>query len=327
VTLDVRLVRAATSSAGREYTAAAAAHRATLARLAERGNIAPLRALYDDAVGALTSRLRASVRAGEEFGAHVQRVALAQAREGVEQLSPRLAAGALRGGQQAAEDSLHGLAGTIRRFAPQFRDAAAPLAIEEAARFRGVTGGVTSQLRRRLADGFVRYTTSTVDAVERRLALGVATRETSGSVIDGVQNVIGGEWYRAERIVRTETAWSFNASHAAGIAEASREIDGLMMRWSEFVDDESYAPLDDRVGVDSVAMHGQVAPAGGVFTMPPTTYDGEPVSAALAGEAWEFPPNRPNDRAVLTPWHADWGVPGWRYEAGARVPTGSTSAE
>ena len=51
-----------------------------------------------------------------------------------------------------------------------------------------------------------------------------------------------------------------------------------------------------------------------------TRHDSAVNAQSLVGLAWPFPPNRPNDRSVLSPWMADWGVPGWRYDSGNRVP-------
>jgi hypothetical protein len=122
----------------------------------------------------------------------------------------------------------------------------------------------------------------------------------------------------------TEIAAAYNRSHYDGIVEMSKDMP-MMMRWCEHVDDDTYMPLDLRVGIDSIAMHGQVAPAGGLFVMPPTAPDGTPVSGAgkpwsLIGMSWPNPPNRPNDRAVLQPWLPTWGVPGWQWRGGRRVP-------
>jgi hypothetical protein len=86
----------------------------------------------------------------------------------------------------------------------------------------------------------------------------------------------------------------------------------LMQRWTELVDDATGRPLDNRVAADSLAMHGQVAPPGGSFLMPAA-------GGALAGQSWTHPPNRPNDRAVLTPWMPTWGVPAWQFRNGRRV--------
>lgn len=112
------------------------------------------------------------------------------------------------------------------------------------------------------------------------------------------------------------TAWAFNGAHHAAIQEAAVELPDLQMRWSEHVDDATGQPFDDRVGADSLALHGQVAPPGGFFTMP---VDPD-VSPTLWGRSWMFPPNRANDRAALAPWRPTWGIPGWRLVGGAKVP-------
>jgi hypothetical protein len=142
----------------------------------------------------------------------------------------------------------------------------------------------------------------------------------------------GEQRWQAERIVRTECAWAFNATHADGIADAARELPDMMMRWTEQCDDASGAPLDDRVGVDSIALHGQLAKPGGVFTMPPTSLVPDKsgktdVPLGLVGMMWAHPPNRPNDRAVLAPWRPHWGVPGWTWDGSGRVPYEVREAE
>jgi hypothetical protein len=94
------------------------------------------------------------------------------------------------------------------------------------------------------------------------------------------------------------------------------------MRWEEHCLPTG-EPLDDRVAVDSLALHGQLADAAGFFTMPATAPVADKkgqtmVPAALVGLQWEFPPNRPNDRAVLSPWMSGWGVPAWEWVGGRR---------
>ena len=115
-----------------------------------------------------------------------------------------------------------------------------------------------------------------------------------------------------------------NSAHADGIKEIAKESPGLEQQWTEFCGPDGH-PLDDRVGVDSIALAGQVAEPGGEFTMPATApfpdARGETkVSPSLVGQSWQFPPNRPNDRATLLPWKKEWGRPGWRFKGGRRVP-------
>jgi hypothetical protein len=131
-----------------------------------------------------------------------------------------------------------------------------------------------------------------------------------------VQRVADVEWWRAERIVRTELAYAYSATQRDGIAATGG---GLYMRWTELVDDVSHAKLDPRVGADSVALHGQVALPGEVFRMPPGARG---VDESLASGEWEHPPNRPNDRSCIMPWRPEWpeAPPGWRLVGGSKVP-------
>ena len=158
------------------------------------------------------------------------------------------------------------------------------------------------------------YGTRLVRGFEQDLAHTMITGGTLDDAIGRIQERGDLEWWAAERIARTETAWAFNASQADMIDASSEELPDLMMRWSEHVDDVTGAPYDDRVAPDSIVMHGQVAPPGESFVMP----EDARVDSVRWGMRFAFPPNRPNDRAVLMPWRAHWGIPGWRWVGGAR---------
>jgi hypothetical protein len=118
----------------------------------------------------------------------------------------------------------------------------------------------------------------------------------------------------AERLVRTETSRSYNQAQSDAITEIARTTPGLWKRWTELVDDWSGSPLDNKVARDSLVLHGQVARVDGHFTMPPD----QRAPAVMVGKTWAQPPNRPNDRAVLTPWMREWGIPAWAWQ-GAKV--------
>ncbi len=93
----------------------------------------------------------------------------------------------------------------------------------------------------------------------------------------------------------------------------------MMMRWTEKVDDATGRPLDKRVAGDSLVLHGQLAaPVGlALFIMP--GWGTDKTSSAMAGDTWYHPPNRPYDRAILTPWFPGSGVPGWMLKDGDRL--------
>jgi hypothetical protein len=156
-----------------------------------------------------------------------------------------------------------------------------------------------------------RVTQSAVADFERSVMRG----DTATVVATTLESSIDGIEYQISRVGRTETAQAF-AVGAMGETELARTVlPGLLNRWTELVDDVTGAPLDNRVGIDSMHLHGQVAQPGGLFFMPA----GAPVSPSLQGGAWTHPPNRPHDRAVLLPWTPGCGVPAWSYQTGTKV--------
>lgn len=92
--------------------------------------------------------------------------------------------------------------------------------------------------------------------------------------------------YWAERIVRTETAYAYNAANTATV-HAAKVVDFPDMQ------KKILAHFDQRTAPDSIAVHGQVRPVDGLFT------DG-------AGRNYKHPPARPNDRETVIPWRPHW---------------------
>jgi hypothetical protein len=164
-------------------------------------------------------------------------------------------------------------------------------------------------------ESMTKYGARIVTKMESQLGESLIAGESPNDAVARIETVAKGEWYQAERIVRTETAWAFNATQADGMVDAASELDDLYMRWSEHVDDETGEPLDDRVAADSLALHGQVVRPGGEFLMPGSA----DVQESLQGRGWPFPTDRPNDRACLAPWRPGWGVPGWEMRGGRKV--------
>lgn len=122
--------------------------------------------------------------------------------------------------------------------------------------------------------------------------------------------------WRMDRIVRTVGNQAYNAAAQLLAERLGARVPKLFLRWTERVDDATGLPLDKRVGVDSLIMHGQVAAPGGTFKMRATSR----TPGYLAGRSWTAPPNRPNDRAVLVPFIPGVSVvPAWRMQGGRRI--------
>lgn len=300
----------------RVYQAVEIEHRKMLDRLSERRGVERVKRLYDRGVAELTARLRKEIRAGkgDSFTAHRQRIVLAMLRDGVHHLTRRMAGELGDVSRDAQVDGLGLLNESIVKLAKNFEGAEIVLPTEESARFAGVIDKRRSSLLRQHETSMRNYGTKLIGAMETDTAQGLLNGETNDQVISRIEKTAGNEWWQSERIVRTETAYALNATHADGLAAAAQELSDLEMRWCEHVSDATDEPLDNRVGEDSVILHGQVARPGSLFVMPP----GADVGRSLAGGTWPFPPNRPNDRAVLAPWRPGWGIESWRLVNGRR---------
>lgn len=151
------------------------------------------------------------------------------------------------------------------------------------------------------------------ESLRARVAEALAVEDAA--LPEAVGEVLDGAWWQVERAVVTETAFAYNEAQADGmeflVESDPTEFGGLLMRWTERIDD-SGRPLDNRVAADSIAMHAQLAPPGGSFTLPADAARAK-IHHSLVGRSWLFPPNRPHDRAVLTPWFPRTGQPGWTW--------------
>jgi len=294
------------------------AHVSTLNRLMDKRSVKGLKRLYDQSLAELEKKLAASVKAGKGDTMSVlqMRQLLAQVREGQARTAAALANGMKPILKDTQADAIRGAAKTITKLEKQFTGAEIVLPLEEAATFSGLIQKRTSSMIRANAASWARYGSNVTQKVEQELSLALMTGETPNQAIDRVMSASNTAWWQAERIVRTETAYAFNASHADAIAVAAGELDDMMQRWTEFVDDRTGRPLDARVGVDSLVLHGQVAAVGQQFIMP----NDPRVSAKMWGKAYAQPPNRPNDRAILLPWRPGWNVPAWQMKNGKKTP-------
>ena len=117
-----------------------------------------------------------------------------------------------------------------------------------------------------------------------------------------------------DRISVTEAAYGFNAARNAVLRQWGLTERAMMKRWTEKIDDRG-RPLDNRVAMDSVVLHAQVARPDGEFTMP----EDNRVDAKWWGRSWAFPPNRARDRSCVTPWQVGDRQPAWLYDGTKKV--------
>jgi len=299
-------------------------HRRRLARVVERGGVGQVRDFYTRALSEIETKLGHVGKSSDRFTAHQLRLYKVQIMSGQAQLAKGLRSHVHEVGRAARTDALRGLIGNIKKLEAHYTGAEVVLPIEEAARFEGVLGKRESVLRMRNEQSAAAMMVRNVEGAESALAMSLVTGETLGETTERVMDVMDEQWWEAERVVRTETMTAFSATQADGVKAAAEELPDLMLRWCEHIDD-SGNPLDDRVDDDSRVMHGQLAPAGGVFVWPDDFADvvgGDPkrVKRLERFVGWTgLPVLRPNGREALQPWRPHWGVPAWQWVDGARV--------
>jgi len=129
----------------------------------------------------------------------------------------------------------------------------------------------------RFAKSLATYGQTIANTIKNEVAQTLGTRGDRGALTSAIQEAIGREKWRAERIARTEIQHAYNASHHA------------TMRYAK---DSGVAPdikktcivtYDARTADDSLALEGQVREMDEMFV------DG-------AGRHYLHPPGRPNDR-------------------------------
>lgn len=296
----------------REALSAIREHRRQQDQVLDRQALTPARRMFDAEHASFLQELarmergRLRQEAQPQMLRRLHRVIVVNTHRTITRLSDELS----RNSRTTQEHSLRALAQHVSRLEGSAG------ALDDDATFRTLASRHRGQLdtaRRQAMEG-LRHRVD--HAMWRRASEMIAQGKYSiGDVIAALGEELDHQWWQVERLVRTETSYAFNAAQAAGVAQLAREFPGMMMRWTELIDDATGQPYDARVAQDSFVLHGQVTPPGGVYTMPSDPRAPE----RMVGQSWSHPPNRPNDRAVLTPWRRGWGVPAWIYQNGSRM--------
>lgn len=169
--------------------------------------------------------------------------------------------------------------------------------LDRAAVLGPVTNALRGSLLRRHERSMVSYGEQMVAATERIMRQGLITGRTTRQIVAQLTGrdantgekvapgVFEGEKWRAQRIVRTETANAYNASAMQSMFEVRQRFPDTQKK--------ILATFDKRTASDSVYVHGQIKDLDEYFQ------DG-------AGRVYLRPPARPNDRETVVPWRATW---------------------
>jgi hypothetical protein len=269
---------------------------------AERQELRSLQSTYRQARLELIDRL-AHVRA-DTFTAQVARAAMLQAQDALRVFEEAFGSHIRSATNAAAELGRTQLAREIAFYEPEFKQAA---------------GLVNTKMARNLADNrnllLTRHETSvqtygleTISRIGRRLAVAQVTRENVGKVIrdiTGTDGIFQAQEFRALRILRTEVHHAANLNRQDYIEGAEEFIPGLKKQW--------IAVFDARTGEDSMQLHGQVVGVRESFIL-----DGEPIP---------YPPERPNSRCGIVPYHEEWARGETAYDGPAAMGGPSQGGE
>ena len=275
-------------------------HRAQLRGVIELGGVRKVRGLYESIRAELEADLESLVRAGkgQSFSAYHLRAVLLQVRDGLRAFQKGFAPELANAGEATATLAQRHTVSAIKQFEKRFAGTEPVLRLEEASVFRGIYRGVEPSLLMRYHKLTSNYPLPTIQRVQGQLALSMIRNEGVGDAVRRIAakgGIFDRERWRAERIVRTESAWSYGVTNQRCLEEVSHEVPGLMKRWVE--------TMDQRTGQDSKDMNGQTVPYNAPFIWMKKSKSGV--------ERVEVPhsPNRPNDRSVVLPWRQGYTAP------------------
>lgn len=302
-----------------EYVSVMMAHLASLERLSEKRNVSALRKAHAKTLRLLLARLTALQRSrgspSKVITGFEAQSAIALIRDFMPEMATILLKVLTSGTKDAQASGLRIIIASIEKLTKDLAKDDIALGTSQPMRFDSVLEKRDLPLSLSSTEAIQTYVVQTAEDLSRQVMLAVALGDSFGDAIQRAGEVMEGSLWKTDRIARTQSAYAFNASLYDGIADGSKDVQGLGMRWTELVSDASGQPMDSRVAADSLALHAQIADANGIFTMP----EDPRVRPTMWGETYLFPPNRPNDRSCLMPWHPTWGVPGYRYVNGRTV--------
>jgi hypothetical protein len=262
------------------------------------------RILLERAQRDLQKRLDAALHRGldeDSFTVVQLRVALEQVRAVLVPLTAGIRGVLVNNAAQAAERAASNAIAYLQKAEREFRGVSQPLALDEARMLSAASKGANASVLRRLASGppgdprrlgiLQRYGVETVGHFERILQVGMiakkSVKEMREDLTEASPFLKAAPAHWAQRIVRTETMAAYNKGNAESIKNANEQL-GDMVKIISCV-------FDDRTGADSFAVHGEIRRPEEMF------------------ETWygpvEHPPDRPNDRATVTPHRLSWPIP------------------
>ena len=284
-------------------------NRAQLQGIINLGGVRKMRRVYDKVLVELEAKLSELNRAGkgQTFSAFHLHQVLAQVKSGVVQVSQNIGQALPMNARVAANLAKDHHVRAIKRLEKKFAGTEPILRVEEAAVFSKVYKGVEPSLLDRYHKLKVNYPMPTIVRARETLAQSLLSNHTVDEATSKLMGVMQSDWYRAERIVRTEMSYAYGVTNQACLEKTAAQVPQLMKRL--------VATFDARTGADSKKLNGQTVPVDAPFIW---LREGP---GGVERVEYMQPPNRPNDREVVIPWRGVYkGGTGEPGPVQARLP-------
>jgi len=247
----------------------------------------------------------------DTFTATQLRATLAQVKDVLRYLVSGMKGEILDRGEEAAKGATRHTIDHLIALDKAFRGTGTqPLSLKEAQMFDAASEGVRSSILRRLASSgtppargtevesphkaklgiLQRYGVETIKRFEQTLQAGLLGKKSwadmRADIIADSPFLQQAPGFWAKRIVRTEVMGAYNRAGWHATKDADRQLGDMVKILS--------ATFDDRTAADSYAVHGQIRRPDEPFEW----WDG----------LYQHPPNRPNDREIVTPQRISWPI-------------------
>lgn len=277
-------------------------HRAQVFGIVDVRGVGRLRKIYADSRSELEDKLRWLVRSGrgETFGAQHLRLVLAQVTDAVRGFEAGMERHLVETGRTAMEFAPRSIVRMIGEMEAKFGRMTPVVQAQQAAVLKGVYREISPSLLDKYRSSTRLYGPPAIRSIREHLARSIVQGESVDDAVDrvsGTHGLFAGQRWRAERIVRTELAYTTGFATQKSIEQLRPSTPRLMKRL--------VATHDARTGEDSEQLDGQTVPVDQPFVWVVKNSRGEPTGKIVR---YMFPPNRPHDREVNIPWQADWGA-------------------
>jgi hypothetical protein len=292
--------------------------------LSESKGIASTRKLLEKAQRDLETRIRSAEGlrgpGSASFTVVQMRVTLEQVKLVQRELGAGMRSVLLGNGEKAAIQSAQGILRYLHDADSAFRGVGTqPLRIHEATTMDAAVNGAKASILRQIATSgtsaknadrhehrgksgvLARYGVAVIHDFEDAMQVGLLAKKSWGEMRDDITQkssfLKGKPAFWADRIVRTESMRASNAASFDGIRQIDEDSGGGMLKIISCV-------FDSRTAADSYAVHGEIR-------RPEEAFD-----------TWygliQHPPDRPNDRGIVTPHNMRWTLPAelaWKTDA------------